>query len=481
MGIRSRRKIDRLAHTLAACVMVTGLAGCGTPGIPWAWGNNESGELGVSPGGVGALSALPVRVQKLSGVMQLAGGYDHSLALRSDGTVWAWGTNWAGQLGNGTADGAAAWNGPSLVPHPDPEQIGNLNGVVQVAAGWSWSMALRFDGTVWTWGLNDYGQLGNGSTNDSPSPIQVPGVSSITQVSAGNGHALALTSDGKVLSWGTSAGGILGTGSLMAVANPPTQIQGLDHVTQVVAVQFGSWALTSDGRVWGWGLNNVGQLGPGSTVAESFYPVQIAGLSDVVQIASALNNPMALKSDGTVWTWGEFSVSGSTPHPVAVQVPGLDGVTQLALGSQFAFGLALRSDGTVWAWGTNDNGQLGNGVPSSATPQPPLGVTEVLGLPGKAVAIAAGLRHALAIVVPGPTIAPLPPPAPAASAGADFCGVAPMPPPGSGHGRGDACVCGNGDQSGVLVCSADRTSLICCPCNSAPGCGPGSPPLSGPK
>jgi hypothetical protein len=154
-------------------------------GTVLAWGFNFDGELGNGTSGYFTESSTPVPVSGLSGVVTVAGGYDHSLALRSDGTVWAWGSNSFGQLGNGTTT-----NSPTPVP------VSGLSGVVAVAGGMDHSLALRSDGTVWAWGSNYWGQLGNGTTTDSLTPVQVGGLSGVVDVAGKRQKSLALKSDG---------------------------------------------------------------------------------------------------------------------------------------------------------------------------------------------------------------------------------------------------------------------------------------------
>lgn len=148
----------------------------------WAWGDNSSGQLGI---GSNDLSRMPVQVSSLSGVTAVAAGTLHSLALKNDGTVAAWGSNGSGRLGNGDPT-----NADSLVP----VQVSNLSGVTAIAGGNSHSLALKSDGTVWAWGSNQSGQLGNGTSGsgaDSNVPVQVSGLSGVTAVDGGFYHNLA--------------------------------------------------------------------------------------------------------------------------------------------------------------------------------------------------------------------------------------------------------------------------------------------------
>nr|WP_269456777.1 Ig-like domain-containing protein [Thermanaeromonas toyohensis] len=327
-------------------------------GTVWAWGQNSYGQLGD---GTTTNRYTPVQVQGLSDVVAVAAGGGHSLALKSDGTVWAWGANNYGQLGDGTTANRYT-----------PVQVQGLSGVVAIAAALgSHSLALKSDGTVWAWGYNYYGQLGDGTTTNRYTPVQVQGLSNVVAIAAGGSYSLALKSDGTVCAWGYNGQGQLGDGTTTN-RYTPVQVQNQNLQSSVVAIATHgnhSLALKSDGTVWAWGANAYGQLGDGTTT-NRLTPVQVWNLSGVVAIAGGGNHSLALKSDGTVWAWGYngagqlgdgTTISRYTP----VQVQGLSGVVAVAGGSNHS--LALKSDGTVWAWGQNGYGQLGDGTTTNRT------------------------------------------------------------------------------------------------------------------
>ena len=289
-------------------------------GTVWAWGNNGSGQLGD---GTTTQRSNPVQVTGLSGVTAIAvsgaiaSSIGFSLALKSDGTVWAWGWNDEGSLGDGTTT-----NRSTPVQVMASAGVG-LSGVTTIAAGYEHSLVLKSDNTVWAWGRNDLGQLGDGTTTAHSYPVQVTGLSGVTAIAAGNQHTLARKSDGTVLAWGYNAYGQLGDGTttnrssvvqVMASASVP-----LGGVSAIAAGGYHSFVLKSDGMVWAWGDNTNGQLGDGTTTNRS-YPVQVMASAGV----------------------------------------GLDGVTTMSGGSDYS--LVLKSDGTVWAWGRNAYGQLGDGT-----------------------------------------------------------------------------------------------------------------------
>ncbi|MBI2916825.1 MAG: S8 family serine peptidase [Chloroflexi bacterium] len=359
-------------------------------GEAWAWGNNSEGQLGD---GTTIQRNAPVQVSGLAGVTDVAGGGWHSLALSSAGTVWAWGWNDQGQLGDGTTTGRTT-----------PVQVSGLTGVAAVAVGdYYHSLALKSDGTVWAWGWNYHGQLGDGTTTDRHTPVPVSGLTGVVAIAAGGYHSLALKSDGTVWAWGGNDNGQLGDDT-QTNRTTPVQVSGLTDVTAIAAGGYYSLALKSDGTVWAWGRNVVGELGDGTTTGRTT-PVQVSGLTGATAIAAGGYHSLALKSDGAVWAWGynnhgQLGDGTTTNRHTPVQVSGLTGVTTFAAGGLHS--LALRSDGTVWAWGYNNNGQLGDGSTTNRhTPVPVSGLTGVTaiaagpfhGLAVKATALAAGPMH----------------------------------------------------------------------------------------
>jgi alpha-tubulin suppressor-like RCC1 family protein len=166
----------------------------------WAWGDNEFGNLGI---GNTTNHTTPVQVHTIANVVGIAGGRDHSLAIEANGTVWSWGWNQYGQVGDGT-------KGANRLT---PVQVKNLTGVTMVSAGADHSMALRSDGTVWTWGQNTDGQLGDGTKTNRSTPVQVKGISNVVDIGNGRLHSLAAESDGSAWAWGLNTDGQLGDGT----------------------------------------------------------------------------------------------------------------------------------------------------------------------------------------------------------------------------------------------------------------------------
>lgn len=328
-----------------------------------AWGDNFYGQLGD---GTSNDRTIPVSVGNLTGVTAVAGGGSHSLALKSDGTVRGWGWNGYGQLGDNTT--VSQVNAP-------PVQATGLTGVAAIAgADANHSIALKSDGTVWGWGDNLYGQLGDGTTTQRSAPVQVSPLSGATAVAAGTTHTLALKSDGTVWGWGRNANGQLGNGATANNQNTPVQMGTFSDITAIAGGYEHSIALKADGTVWAMGYNDFGQLG-NATVVGSSSPVQVCAsgetspcanfLAGIVAVAADRAHSMALKNDGTVWAWGQNGNGevgdGSTANRTTpVQVGGLTGVVAIAGGDYHS--VALKSDGTLWAWGRNADGQLGDGT-----------------------------------------------------------------------------------------------------------------------
>ncbi|WP_198286988.1 hypothetical protein [Frankia sp. QA3] len=331
-----------------------------------AWGQGGVGQLG---NGGTANSSVPVTVTGLSGVAAIAAGLDTGYALLGNGTVRAWGRGNSGALGNATTTDSAV---------SVQVQLPALTGVTAIAAGTYTGYGLRSDGTLRAWGRNNYGQLGTGTLLDSAVPVQVSGLTGIAAITANAGAyaGYALRSDGTVWAWGNNYAGQLGDGT---TTNRPTPVQisalsGSNQVSAITASGLTGYALRSDGAARAWGYNRAGQLGNGTTT-NSPLPVTVSGLAGVSALAARADGASgyALRSDGTAWAWGynrdgelgnNSIINSTVPVPVSTAT-GLSGVSAIAGGGRS--GYALRSDGTAWAWGDNLYGQLGtNNTPTDS-------------------------------------------------------------------------------------------------------------------
>ncbi|GMQ61006.1 RCC1 domain-containing protein [Vallitalea maricola] len=319
-------------------------------GTVWAWGANHDGKLGD---GTTIGKNYPVQVIGLTNIETIIDGDGYTFVLKNDGTVWAWGANHHGQLGDGTTTNRLI-----------PIQIKRLTNIKNIIAGGSHTIALKNDGTVWAWGANNNGQLGDGTRIDRLTPVQIKGLTGVKTIAVNWYRNIALKYDGTVWGWGKNENGELGDGTTTDRLIP-MQIKELTNVKSIVINWFHSIALKNDGTVWGWGKNDQGQLGDGTTT-DRLTPVQTEILTNVKTIAADMYHNIALKNDGTVWAWGgngngqlgDGTLTGDRIIPV--QVKNLLDIKSVQIGSDYC--IALRNDGTVWAWGINSYGQLGDGT-----------------------------------------------------------------------------------------------------------------------
>lgn len=271
-------------------------------GTVWAWGDNELGQLGIDNEDIINLSA-PTMLTGIYGVVALAAGHQHSIALSDDGRVWTWGSNEYGQLGLATAS--------KVRPLFVPKRVPKLKNVVSVAAGYHHSIALKKDGTVWTWGRNSHGQLGIDSKAHQSEPVKIDGLKDIVYVTAGASHCLAVAKDGTVWSWGWNDYGQLGTGNFDNQLSP-IKIP-IKNVVKIAAGGLHTTALTANGEVYAWGANTFGQIGK-SMNRNYPKPVKVFALKDVVSLAAGDMHSLAILRDGTVKAWGSNS-SYQLGHP----------------------------------------------------------------------------------------------------------------------------------------------------------------------
>lgn len=309
-----------------------------------AWGRNDEGQLGD---GTTESRATPVPVPGLTDIVGVEGTRFFSVALSGTGEVYTWG----GVPLTPAAQGYLT--SPTLMP--------DLSDVIAIDAGADFVVALTEAGTVLTWGGNQYGQLGDGTTEARPTPKVVPGLSDVVAVAAGDLHVVALTAGGRVHTWGWNQPGTIGDGTTTNRLSPVL----LAAPTQVVAVSAGTWqsfAVTADGTAWGWGDNYYGQLGIGAADTERYVPTAIADLTDLAAVEGGVWHTLGLTSDGRLhaWGWNEYGQVGvetgyTWSRPVLLDLPRVD---VMAGGWGHS---AVLMNGRILTWGLNAEGQLGDG------------------------------------------------------------------------------------------------------------------------
>jgi alpha-tubulin suppressor-like RCC1 family protein len=320
-----------------------------TNGTLWGTGANYAGQLGDG-------TTTQVTLFKQIGASTwttVAAGNAHSLGIKSDGTLWAWGQNTNGQLGNAT-------NTQSTVP----VQIGTSTWTAVDGGGES-SLGIKSDGTLWGWGSNTYGQVGNGTTTNTNVPVQI-GTATWLKVSCGDDFSLAIKSDGTLWGWGHNNFYQLGMGTNTAVISSPVQIGTATNWASLATGQSYSLGIRTNGTLWAWGYGTEGGLGLGAT-GQATIPTQVGSATWLIASVN-YRSSMAIKSDGTLSNWGYNGVSqlgngNSTNINTPTQL-GTSTWSNIAAGTSIQ--TAIRSDGTLWGWGLH-NGQLGNGTTTWVT------------------------------------------------------------------------------------------------------------------
>jgi alpha-tubulin suppressor-like RCC1 family protein len=326
-------------------------------GTVWGLGSGGYGELGnniSTEPNPAYYSIKPIRIDGLTNIMQVTAGSWHSAALKDDGTMYIWGSDFDTWYG----DFQSYW-----ASHSIPTPVSGLNNVKAIEGSGSNIIALCENGTLWIWGANNEGHIGNLKEKVVKTPYQVHGVPEIKTFALNSNYAIVLADNGTVWGWGHN-NGQLGDGT-HEFADTLVRMQNMANVLAIDAGEYHTIMLKDDGTVWTCGANFMGQLGNGDNQrgATSLLPVQVSGLTDVKAIASGMAHNIALKEDGTVWTWGDNSYGQLGIHDskeyssVPVQVTGLSSVIVTSAGNYNT--AVLTSNGTIYAWGDDRYGQLG--------------------------------------------------------------------------------------------------------------------------
>lgn len=316
----------------------------------YSWGVNEYGQLGS--GDTVAYNVEQLQVQNDADWQSVSAGHIHNLAVKTDGTLWAWGNNASGQLGIGPIN-------ESLVP----AQVGKSSGWVTVKSGTLYSLALKSDGSLWAWGGNSSGQLGLGSQNNTNIPVKVGVDTDWASISAGSYTSLAVKKDGTLWAWGANWYGQLGDGTIVEKA-APIQIGSNSDWSVAFTAWAHSMAIKKDGTLWAWGINNRGQLGDGTT-EDKHTPVKIGEDNDWLSVSLDHYTSFAIKTDGTLWGWGmnhwnQLGDGTQEERHFPMQIGEDTNWVSISTGESSI--VAVKTDGTLWGWGRNTEGQLGNGT-----------------------------------------------------------------------------------------------------------------------
>jgi alpha-tubulin suppressor-like RCC1 family protein len=322
-----------------------------TDGSLWAWGRAYNFHDTTAYG-----STTPDKI--IDDVIAVAGGYNHGLAVKSDGSLWVWGSNDYGQIGDGTNSSWSLFGSYTDNNRPTPVKI--MDDVTYIAAGGIHSLAIKTDGSLWTWGENHLGQLGDGGRRNCNTPYKI--MDGVVSVTAGYYHNLALTVDGSLWAWGENGSGQLGNGksgfneSNRQIEHSRIPERIMDDVIYFSASYASSAAVTSDGSLWVWG--SIPTL-DGDIITDRSIPTKV--MDDVIAAEVQNGNVIVLKTDGSLWAWGRswYGLFGDESE-INTLVKILDDVVQIISGSCVG-GLAIKNDGSLWAVGGRGNSRSYSG------------------------------------------------------------------------------------------------------------------------
>ena len=333
----------------------------------WIWGNNSSGQLGINNT---VTRSTPVTTfAGGNNWKSAASGNSHTSAIKTDGTLWTWGTNTNGQLGIGLGASRAT---------PVTTLLGGNNWKF-ISCGQFYTAAIKTDGTLWIWGQNTSGQLGNNTITQRSTPVTTfLGGNNWKSVACSGSHTVALKTDGTLWTWGSNYAGKLGINEPTGVSKstPVTTFLGGNNWKSVACGGSHTVAIKTDGTLWTWGSNVSSQLGTNNLISRSTPVTTFLGGNNWKSVACGYSHNAAIKTDGTLWTWGvngdgqlginvQASTSGRST-PVTTFLGGNNWKSVACGGYRIS---AIKTDGTLWTWGRNDSGQLGtNNLITRSTP-----------------------------------------------------------------------------------------------------------------
>ena len=356
--------------------------------VTWAWGNNGSAALGDGTAGANQSSPVSV-VGGFSDWCQISAGGSQTGAVRRSGSAWAWGYNGTGRLGDNTTTNRSS---PVSV-------VGGFTDWCQASTGGSHTVAVRRSGSAWAWGYNGSGRLGDNTTTNRSSPVSVVGgFTDWCQINAAGGgsHTVAVRTSGSAWAWGSNNCGKLGDNTTTDRSSPVSVVGGFSDWCQISSGQNHSAAVRTVGSAWAWGRNNYGQIGDNTTTPKSSPVSVVGGFTDWCTVHTFSYHTLGLRSNGTIWAWGNGANGrlgdNSTQNkssPVSI-VGGFTDWCQVSPGTLHS--LAVKTNGTAWSWGATSSGSLGinNTTPRSSPVSVVGGFTDWC-------QVAAGNSHSVAI------------------------------------------------------------------------------------
>jgi alpha-tubulin suppressor-like RCC1 family protein len=354
--------------------------------VTWGWGNNGNGQLGDN---TTTQRNSPVSVLGATKTFcKISAGGSHTMAIDKNGRAWGWGANNFGQLGiNSTAS--------QLTP---VSVLGAVKTFCQISAGLNHTMAIDKNGRAWGWGNNGNGQLGDNSVTSRRTPVSVLGtVKTFCQIRAGSSHTMAIDKNGRAWGWGDNSNGKIGDNSITSRRTPVSVLGAVKTFCQINAGVNYTMAIDKNGRAWGWGNNQQGQLGDNTQTSQTTPVSVLGGVKTFCKISTGVQHTAAIDKNGRVWCWGQNNQGEIGNNTIAfrcltpVSVAGAGAVkTFCEIKAGNSYTMAIDNNGKVWGWGANYNGQLGIGI-TTITPLSVVGAVKTF------CQISAGLNHTMAI------------------------------------------------------------------------------------
>lgn len=336
-----------------------------TDGTLVGWGLNNNGQIGCNS----SQDDMELTIVKEDAKFKeaSAGGF-FSLALLEDGSLWAMGSNGVGQLGNGDTNNSQT-----------PIRITNSENTKfkKISAGMAHSLAIDENGALWAWGLNDNGQLGNGTTTNSLTPVKIMSGTSFKEISAGGNYSLALTEDGTLYAWGANDNGQLGNGTTSS-SQTPTVASNIKFKKIEASIGEGySLAIGEDNKLYVWGVNTYGQLGTGNTTSLQT-PTNIMSENIFKEISVGYNTSFAITDDGKLYAWGANGNGELGDGTITLKsTPTLIKEGMIKVAATWNHVVGIDESGTLYAWGANENKELGDGT--NITKTVPIPITQKQG------------------------------------------------------------------------------------------------------